>query len=614
MAHAAVSLTALCLICQSCSPAATASVSLPLSSSSSSHSALSITSEPLERLISRLQGERSRTQARYAQWASDNTHPSSSNRQRRRSHVDESDQRRSWPAARAASTSNANFTTSVELGNQANSLIFAPATVGTPPRTFLFQIDTTSSDWWIVTDAWGPDPNDPLLQNTTYIANITTDLPTPPSSSFVSTKHDFDSTLSSGGTIYTGFQGRDIIRFASRTLSNATLNIDTHSSAGEPVLPANGVAAFGWQGLANAQAPTFWQQAGVGSFSLYLATTPSYSDSYAYGGRLYLGPPPEPAPAPSPNASSPYTGNINYYPLLPAVNQTWSINLTSITVNNSPITFSPLSKGVALIDSSTSTIGVPDSVASAFYARVPGAEQMPLNPGYYWYPCNQSRGIPSPLRSNTPLNVTFGFGTGSDDRYTIPDGLFGIPLSVPASGQTYGNDENVLIQKDEAQDPDGYAGMPDAVKCVGALYSYGNLSAGNLHNSSVINYASHTAQSDGPLIIIGLPLLRSYFTVFDGTRPAVGFAQYSDPPTSDTALARGSGTPSWLAAFKHGIPDKDNTGSPGPYDGSDTGSGNGGDGTNHHSAATHTAAHPAAAWQILSTGMSFVLAALLCQG
>ncbi|KAE8218916.1 hypothetical protein CF319_g7294 [Tilletia indica] len=473
-------------------------------------------------------------------------------------------------------------TTSVTLANQANTLLMAPASVGTPERTFLLAIDTSASDLWILTDIWGEDPSDPLIRNATYGPNATrtpAELPEAPSSSFRSTNRSFASTAVTGAAVYYGYQGTDVVTFAGRTLEKAYMDINSHSSNGQPAFPAVGVMGLGWAALANGMVSPFWQATGAGIFSLHLMTSPSLFNVYANGGTLYLGPPPAPAPEPSPNASSPYTGSITYHPLAPNHTSTWSLTLTSLLVSNSSIPFSSSSssssssstslKGAeALIDSATNTIAVPDAVASAFYSRVRGAEPVPLSPGFWWYPCNHTDAIPQPIvgQEDQALNVTLSFAlaNSTSKAYVIPDGLFGIPTTMPAAGNIAGFDGSGSSTNFE---------LDGLVKCVGTLYGYGNLTKGAVSNSTTLNAADSDAAD---LFIVGLPFLRSVFSVFDGTTSEIGFAQLSDDPLSPTALAEGEKDVSWRAAYQAGEPDRNADGTPDDDpEGSRPGSGSG---------------------------------------
>ncbi|KAK0530667.1 hypothetical protein OC842_003848 [Tilletia horrida] len=521
-------------------------------------------------------------------------------------------------------------TTYVELGNQANTLLFAPATIGTPPRNFLHVLDTGSSDWWIITDIWGPDPHDPLLANQSIYQNISTLPPLdPPSTSFVSTNRTYGpSAAINGNVIRSGFQGTDIIRFANRRVDNATMNVVTSASNGAPNYPGMGVIGLGWDSLANGRAVPFWQ-ATSSIFCLDLATSPNIANSYAYGGKLYLGPPPPPAPEQAPNATSPYVGNITYFPLLPSIQgETWTIALSELRVGNRSVPLSSSSSSSAaaeapsakvVFESSTSTIGAPDAVASAFYARIPQAEPVPLVPGFWWYPCNQSGGLPLPPApgSGAPqLDVTLSFD--ADHHYTIPDGLFGFPTTVSASSSSGGGggsgSSNVTsaarkrrrgepgsmdasdVDSGATMSPEGDPTDQPLVRCIGALYGYGNLTTGGNNSTALAaaNDAQITGRPGGELLIVGLPFLRSVFSVFDGLKPAVGFATPSDPPLSPSSLARGASSPSWLRAFQHQQPDRDGDGSPGPFESSSSGEGDG-SGVGDGKGGKHSGAAPVAA-------------------
>ncbi|KAK0543735.1 hypothetical protein OC845_005968 [Tilletia horrida] len=142
----------------------------------------------------------------------------------------------------------------------------------------------------------------------------------------------------------------------------------------------------------------------------------------------------------------------------------WQVALDGITVRGYSL---PISDFEAMIDSGTAGITAPDDVVASFYAAIPNARQTSESSLHWEYPCDQ-----------TNLDITFTFG---DYSYTIPDASFQITSS----------------------DSEGY--------CVGAMFSTG----------------LSTAETAGPQIILGDTFMRQFYIVFDGTRPAIGFAQLS---------------------------------------------------------------------------------------
>lgn len=81
-----------------------------------------------------------------------------------------------------------------------------------------------------------------------------------------------------------------------------------------------------------------------------------------------------------------FSGSINYVPLSTRSSEGlyWSIPLDDIGVQGSSL---GLSAPSAVIDTGTNSIAVPQRVAEAVYAGIPGSEPLRGTQGVWSYPC-----------------------------------------------------------------------------------------------------------------------------------------------------------------------------------------------------------------------------------
>ncbi|KAE8181464.1 hypothetical protein CF335_g8928, partial [Tilletia laevis] len=258
----------------------------------------------------------------------------------------------------------------------------------------------------------------------------------------------------------------DTVTFAGYTATTA-LSVGTQLSQGAAPAPADGIFGFGWPTLATGNEDPFWISSGANVFSMYLASSDDFRNSYAYGGVINLG---------QPNSSL-YTGSINYVPITRKVY--WTVELQAFGVGDTQLQL--YQDQPAVIDSGTSLIGAPDRIVSNFYASIPNARNVSGSEGFYEYPCSDS---------NLGIQMTFG-----GQAYSIPDANFVFDQ---------GTDENY---------------------CVGALFGNGEDGTGADQQ-----------------FIVGDSFMRGVYTVFDGPKASVGFAQLSSsaPTTGPDFVASGS--------------------------------------------------------------------------
>ncbi|KAK0529396.1 hypothetical protein OC834_003700 [Tilletia horrida] len=327
------------------------------------------------------------------------------------------------------------------FGDQTNTLYYAAVTVGTPPQSFPVGIDSGSSDLWISGQNWAGASA---------------------SSTFKRNGNPF-SVDYEDGTSVTGYQGTDKVEFAGYQATTA-LSVGTNLSQNAAPAPADGIFGFAFPPLATGQEDPFWITSGANIFSMYLASTNDFQNSYAYGGVISLG---------QPNSSL-YTGSINYVPITQPVY--WTVVLDALSVGGTSVQV--YSQQPAVIDSGTSLIGAPNQIVQNFYANIPGSRAVSNSPGFYEYPCGTT---------NLGIQLTFG-----GKAYAIPD-------------------ENFVFDTDKGN------------YCIGALFENG----------------SDGSSSDAQFIV-GDSFMRGVYTVFNGPKSAVGFAQLaSSVPTAGPSYNKG---------------------------------------------------------------------------
>ncbi|KAE8208549.1 hypothetical protein CF327_g7072 [Tilletia walkeri] len=259
------------------------------------------------------------------------------------------------------------------FGDQTNTLYYAAVTVGTPPQSFPVGIDSGSSDLWISGKNWAGASA---------------------SSTFKRNGNPFGIQYEDGTSV-TGYQGIDTVSFAGYT-ANTALSVGTNLSVNAAPAPADGIFGFGWPALATGNEDPFWISSGANVFSMYLASTDDFRNSYAYGGAIHLG---------KPNTSF-YSGSINYVSITRQLY--WTVPLDAFGVGGTQVQL--YSNQDAVIDSGTSLIGAPDAIVQNFYASIPNARTVSGSPGFYEYPCSNS---------NLGIQMTFG-----GKAYAIPDENF----------------------------------------------------------------------------------------------------------------------------------------------------------------------------------------------
>jgi len=175
-----------------------------------------------------------------------------------------------------------------------------------------------------------------------------------------------------------------------------------------------------------------------------------------------------------------YTGDIEFLQIPVQTPSFWSLGLSRLTVNGSPISVVTGTSALSAIDTGTTLIGGPSDDVAKFWAAVPGSSLSASNSGFYTYPCA------------TQITVTMAFGGKS---WTIDP----VDMSLgPVSSSS--------------------------TRCTGSIF---DLSMGS----------DIPPGGDNPSWVVGDTFLKNVYTVFRASPPSVGFAELS-------SAAGGSGSSS----------------------------------------------------------------------
>ncbi|KAG8985307.1 hypothetical protein FRB90_004793 [Tulasnella sp. 427] len=263
------------------------------------------------------------------------------------------------------------------------------------------------------------------------------------SSTFVDTQQDFFTSFVDGSST-TGTVSTDIVSMGSLTVQTQAFALVTQASEGFDG-PNAGLIGLGFESEAQSKAtPWFINLSNAGAlesnvFSFYM------SRESAEGSELCVGC----------YDSSKFSGDIEYFPLYPggSSQKNWDITASraqGLTVGGQVVT----SNFTATIDSGTSKIIVPPSVAEALYSQIPGAEP---EDGVYVVPCSSAPSLevgisfssatvfniaPSELVVSTPVDsgsdkcIALIISSGSEDGMVLIGDTF---ISSWYSVFDYGN-------------------------------------------------------------------------------------------------------------------------------------------------------------------------------
>ncbi|UZJ51182.1 hypothetical protein CBS101457_000502 [Exobasidium rhododendri] len=341
-----------------------------------------------------------------------------------------------------------------------DSFYFGQVSVGTPAQNFNIILDTGSSDFWVVDSSC-------TSSQCTGVSSFTSGS----SSTFQGSTTPFSIQYGSGAV--QGVLATDTVSLAGYSVNSQTFAEVDQLASGTLQSPASGIMGMGFQQLATSGATPFWQvlaeqsKLSTNSFTFQLArnSDATSATSVSSGGVFTLG---------EVDASQ-YTGTPNYVSLS-GTEGYWTIPIQGYNINGQSTTLS--TNNVAAIDTGTSLIIMPSTVAASIYQQIPNSEQ---------------------------------YGSSSEGTYAIPC-TSNVQLSLSFGGQAYTVNSADMLN--------------------GALDTSGQYCLGGILGASL---------GDGaPDYIVGDTFLKNVFSIFRYSPAAVGFASLQGTSSQTAATTSGA--------------------------------------------------------------------------
>ncbi|GAA6010143.1 hypothetical protein JCM11491_005360 [Sporobolomyces phaffii] len=271
----------------------------------------------------------------------------------------------------SASTQNEKRAGTVELTSYQDSEWYGEIDVGTPPAGFSVVLDTGSADLILA------EPNCNGCKSNTPGYSPSS------SSTASSSSQNFQITYGSGSA--SGTLVSDVVSIANYTEQSQTFaacstlnNIVDGELSGILGLGFKTIASSGATPLVQALAQDGKLPENVFGFAFETHTFTTASSPTAPGGTLTIGG----------VDTSAYSGSINWIEVVQPAGY-WSIPLQDISISNQSL---GISVSQVVIDTGTTLIGVPSSIANTIYSQIPNAQSITLDgaSGYYSFPCSQT--------------------------------------------------------------------------------------------------------------------------------------------------------------------------------------------------------------------------------
>lgn len=334
--------------------------------------------------------------------------------------------------------------------------------IGTPPQDFNLILDTGSSDLWVATSSCTS------CASTEFIASK--------SSSYQSSGASLEITYGSGSV--KGTTSQDTVSLGGFTITQQELLAVSSLTSGLLDSVLSGIMGLGFNTISALNATPFWQalynanQLSQPLFSFYLER---YIDQAimdnAPGGTLTLGG----------TNSSLYQGSIEYLSLAGSPSY-WLLNVNSLSVQGHTVSVG--SSSLAAIDTGTTLIAAPSTVAADVWAQVPGSVALTGEyEGLYAFPCT------------TDVTVTISFGGSAWAINSADMNLGSVPSSISGTSSEL---------------------------CAGGIFDIGN---------------SVGSGSGVPTWIVGDTFLKNVYSVFRANPAAVGFAELASGVSTSTGTS-----------------------------------------------------------------------------
>ncbi|KAM0789233.1 hypothetical protein ACM66B_000076 [Microbotryomycetes sp. NB124-2] len=280
-----------------------------------------------------------------------------------------------------------------------DAMYFGPANIGTPAQSFDMVFDTGSADMWV------PAPNS-KSQHKKFSVDA--------SSTIETSTAEWDIRYGTGES--RGFLARDVVSIGGYTVQQQIFALANQSAPVLEALPSDGVVGLGFSTIATSGAPTPFEnlisskavQNPYFGFHLQRARDlTSKSSGQIGGGELCVGC----------MDNSKFSGSINWVKVSnPGY---WEVPSDGVAIDGDVVSGTSFS---AAIDTGTTLIYVPRSVARSLYAKIGGKER---GNGEWTVPC-----------ASTFSTIALSFG---GQQYQMP--LADVFLGYASSGDT----ENCIL-------------------------------------------------------------------------------------------------------------------------------------------------------------------------
>ncbi|EJD40428.1 acid protease [Auricularia subglabra TFB-10046 SS5] len=233
-----------------------------------------------------------------------------------------------------------------------DSFYYGPVAIGTPGQVLNVDVDTGSADLWVQSGC--PDCTSAQFQ-------------TKRSKTYKSANKRFSIQYGSGSA--TGSLAVDTVSIAGVTVKEQYFGVVNRPSNDFKGTPSSGLIGMAFSSIATSGKPTFFENAIAGGLSPFFSV--HLTRGAVRGSEVCLGC---------------YDGSKTSSPVswMPVTSKTyWATAMNGFVINRQPVTLNAAI--YAAIDTGTTLVYVPASLAQQIYQRIPGAVLTP--DGYYTVSC-----------------------------------------------------------------------------------------------------------------------------------------------------------------------------------------------------------------------------------
>ncbi|CAD6572670.1 MAG: hypothetical protein TREMPRED_000600 [Tremellales sp. Tagirdzhanova-0007] len=283
-------------------------------------------------------------------------------------------------------------------------LYYGSLSMGTPAQSLTVDFDTGSADLWLPVSC----------------SNCASQQFNSTQSSSYSTNGDSFSVEYGSGSV-SGVLAKENVNIANTVVPGQYFGAVNSESDDFQSNPNSGVIGMAFSSISSSGKPTYFENlisnkaVAAPYFGVHLARR------QASGSQLCIGC----------YDSSKFTGSINW---VPVVSQSyWSVSMTGMSANGNKQ--NALSSSlIGAIDTGTTLIYVPSSVADSFYAQIPGSSQADqFGQGFYQFPCRTSYAVTISFNSKvfTIAAADFNLGRTSSGSSMCVGGVLAVGDGFP---------------------------------------------------------------------------------------------------------------------------------------------------------------------------------------